>query len=213
VDKIRLVIADDHPLILAALAGLLRTDEGFEIVAACTQGSEALEAVRRHRPDVLVIDLRMPGVSGLEVVRKLAAEGLQTRTVLLTAMIDDGEMMEAVRLGVNGVVLKAMAAASIVQCVRKVHSGEPWLERRSVSRALEKLVRRVDGVREIAGLLTPREMEMVQMIGRGLRNKEIAGEMSITEQTVKVHLSHIYAKLGVDGRLALLRYAEDKGLL
>lgn len=210
---IRLVIADDHPLILEALAGLFRSEEDIEVVAACTQGIEALEAVRRHRPDILVLDLRMPGLSGLDIVRTLAAEKLKTPTVLLTATIEDSEMLEAIRLGVNGVILKEMAPASIVQCVRKVHAGEPWLERRSVSRALEKLVRRESGAREIAGLLTPRELEMVRMIGRGLRNKEIASEMSISEQTVKVHLSRIYAKLGVDGRLALLRYAEDKGLL
>jgi two-component system, NarL family, nitrate/nitrite response regulator NarL len=210
---IRLVIVDDHPLILEALAVLFRSEEDFEVVAVCTQGLEALEAVRRHRPDVLVLDLRMPGVSGLDVLRTIAAEKLPTRTVLLTAMIEDGEMLEAVRLGVSGMILKEMAPASVVQCVRKVHAGETWLEKRSVARALEKMVRRESGAREISGLLTPRELEMVRMIGRGLRNKEIASQMSISEQTVKVHLSRIYAKLGVDGRLALLRYAEDKGLL
>jgi len=210
---IRLVLADDHPLILQALASLLRPEEGFEVVAACGHGVEALEAVRRHRPDILVLDLRMPGLSGLDVLRALAAEKLATRTILLTAMIRDDEMLEAIRLGIKGVLLKEMALASVVQCVRKVHAGENWLEKRSVARTLDKLMRRESGARDAAGVLTPRELEMVQMIGRGLRNKEIASQLSIGEQTVKVHLSRIYAKLGVDGRLALLRYAEDNGLL
>ena len=210
---IRLVLADDHPLILEALANLFHHEDGFEVVAVCTRGAEALKAVRQHRPDVLVLDLRMPDKSGLDVLREMAGEDLPTRTVLLTAVIEDGEMLEAFRLGVGGVLLKEMTSASVVQCVRKVHAGESWLENRSASRALEKLLRREEAAREYSGHLTPREQQMVRMIGRGLRNKEIAAQLSISEQTVKVHLSRIYAKLGVDGRLALLRYAEDKGLL
>jgi two-component system nitrate/nitrite response regulator NarL len=210
---IRLVLADDHPLILEALENLFHSRDGFEVVAVCKNGAEALRAVRRHRPDILVLDLRMPDKSGLDVLRELAGERLPTRTVLLTATLEDSEMLEAVRLGVGGVVLKEMASASVVQCVEKVHAGETWLEKRSVSRALETLLRRESGVREIAGILTPRELEIVRMLGRGLRNKEMAAQLSISDHTVKVHLSHIYAKLGVDGRLALLRYAEDKGLL
>lgn len=210
---IRLVLADDHPLILDALAGLLRSENGFEIVAACASGAEALKAVRQHRPDILILDLRMPDQNGLEVLRALAGENLPTRVILLTATIEESEMLEALRLGVCGVLLKEMASASVAQCVRMVHAGERWLEKRSAARMIEKLARREGGAREAATLLTPREHEIVILIGRGLRNKEIAARLTIREQTVKVHLSHIYAKLGVDGRLALLRYAEDKGLL
>ena len=210
---IRLVLADDHPLILNALAVLFRSQEGFEVVATCGDGTEALQAVRLHRPDILVLDLQMPGKDGLDVVREMVGEGLPTRTVLLTARIEDGEMLDAIRLGVGGVVLKEMPPASVVQCVRKVHAGEIWLENRSAGRVLDKLVRQESGAREAAGLLTARELEIVRMLGRGLRNKEIASRLVISENTVKVHLRNIYAKLGVDGRLALLRYAEDKGLL
>lgn len=209
---IRLVLADDHPLILEALENLFHVQEDFEVVAACTRGAEALRAVRQHRPDILVLDLRMPEMSGLDVLREMAGERLPTRTVLLTATIEDSEMLEAIRLGVGGVVLKEMAPGSVVQCVRKVHAGEPWLEKRSVTRVLEKLMRE-SGARESASTLTARELEIVRMLCRGLRNKEIASQLSISEHTVKVHLSHIYDKLGVDGRLALMRYAEDKGLL
>jgi DNA-binding NarL/FixJ family response regulator len=219
--SIRIVLADDHPLILEALAGLLRAEDGFEVVAACANGAEALKAVRRHRPDILILDLRMPDLNGLDVLRALTGgdpdddpgDDLPTRTILLTAAIEESEMLEALRLDVYGVLLKEMASASVVQCVRVVHAGERWLEKRATTRMLEKLVRREGVAREAAALLTPREHEIVTLIGHGLRNKEIAVRLSIREQTVKVHLSHIYAKLGVDGRLALLRYAEDKGLL
>lgn len=210
---IRIVLADDHPLILDALANLLRAEDGFEVVASCASGAEALKEVRRHRPDVLMLDLAMPDQDGLAVLRAMSGEGLPTRTILLTAAIEDSEMLEAMRLGVGGVVLKEMASSSVVQCIRKVHAGELWLEKRSAASVIEKLARRESGAREAAALLTSREQEIVRLIGRGLRNKEIAAHLAISDQTVKVHLSHIYAKLGVDGRLALLRYAEDNGLL
>ncbi|HEX3128145.1 MAG TPA: response regulator transcription factor [Thermoanaerobaculia bacterium] len=210
---IRIVLADDHPLILDALVNLLRAEDGFEVAAICANGAEALDAVRRHRPDVLILDLRMPGLDGLAVLRAIAGESLPTRTILLTAEIQESEILEAMRLGVRGVVLKEMASGSVVQCVRKVHAGELWLEKRSAANLIEKMARREEGASESMALLTSREKEIVILIGRGLRNKEIAARLSIGEQTVKVHLSHIYEKFGVDGRLALLRYAEDKGLL
>jgi len=127
---IRLVLADDHPLILTGLEYLFRPEEGFEVLASCTCGADALKAVRRHRPDVLVVDLRMPDMSGLDVLRELAREGLTTRSVLMAAAMYDGEILDSLRLEVGGLVLKEMPANSVVQCVRKVHAGEPWLERR-----------------------------------------------------------------------------------
>jgi CheY-like chemotaxis protein len=110
--SIRLVLADDHPLIVEALASLFCAEEDFEVVAACTDSAQALQAVRLHRPDILVLDLHMPGKNGLDVLREIAGERLPTRTVLLTAKIEDEEMIEAMRLGVGGVVLKEMARAS-----------------------------------------------------------------------------------------------------
>jgi DNA-binding NarL/FixJ family response regulator len=208
---IRLAFSDPHPLVLEGLGHVFRSQEGFEIVASCRTAAEALRALQRHRPDVLICELRLPDKSGLALLEEIAAEGLPTRTVLLTASIGDGEMREALRLGVGGVVLKDMPAQSVVQCARKVHAGEPWLENRYVARVLHKLARRES---EVPGfkLLTSRELEILPLIGRGLRNKEISSRLSITGHTVKAHLSHIYAKLGVDGRLALLRLGEDKGL-
>ena len=210
---IRLVLADDHHFILDGLESLFRLEEDFQVVARCTNGEETLQAVRQHRPDILILDIRMPRKDGLAIAREIQSERLPTRIVLLTAELDEDQLLEAVRLGVQGIVLKEMAPQLLVQCIHKVHNGGQWLERNSTKLALEKMLKRTDGAREMANLLTAREIDLIRMIAKGLRNKEIAGRLFISEGTVKVHLHHIYEKLGIDGRLALLRFAQDKGLV
>jgi DNA-binding NarL/FixJ family response regulator len=210
---IRLVLADDHPIILDGLEVLFRMEQDIQVVARCVNGEEALQAVRQHRPDILILDIRMPGKDGLAVLREMRDEDLSTQVVLLTVALEEEETLEALRLGVRGVVLKEMAPQMLVQCVRKVHAGDQWLERRSVGRALEKLLSREAGAREVAGVLTPREIEVVRMVAAGFRNKEIGDKLSISEGTVKIHLHHIYEKLHLTGRLELARYAQDKGLV
>ena len=209
---IRVVLADDHPIILDGLEVLFRMEHDIQVVARCVNGEEALQAVRQHRPDILILDIRMPGKDGLAVLREMNDDDLPTQVVLLTVALDEEETMEALRLGVRGVVLKEMAPQMLVQCIRKVHAGEQWLERRSVGRALEKLLWRETGTREVARVLTPREIEIVRMVAAGLRNKEIADRLSISEGTVKIHLHHIYEKLHLNGRLELALYAQDRGL-
>lgn len=211
--SIRLVLADDHPLVLQALDILFREQKGFDIVAACHGGREAVQAIRELRPDVAVLDLHIPGGSGLDVLREIAADRLPTKMVLLTAMIEDEDMLEALRLGVSGVVLKDLPSLSIVQCVKKVLSGERWLEMRSTSRVLEKLIHPHDGSHQEPSSLTERELEIIRLLGQGLRNKEIASRLAISTNTVKVHLTHVYDKAGVEGRVALMRYAEQNGLI
>jgi two-component system nitrate/nitrite response regulator NarL len=210
---IRLVLADAHPLILAGLQHVIHREDDFHVVACCRDGEETLEAVRKHCPDVLVLDFRLPGKDGWAVLRELAQEAPAVRVVLLTATLDVDEALEACRLGVGGVVLKEMADHLLVPCIRKVHAGERWIERHSISRALEKLLQRETGTRELAKRLTPREREMVHWVVCGLPNREIAEKLSISEGTVKLHLHHIYKKLQVPGRLALLQYAHAQGLL
>ena len=211
--SIGLVLADDHPIILDGLDHLFRQEEDFKVLARCRDGEETLQAVRKHRPDVLILDLRMPGKDGLAVLREVRKEKLPTRVVLLTAEMSDAEALEAIRLRVNGVVLKEMAPQLLVKCIRKVHAGGQWWEKRSLGRAMETMLRREAGEREIAGVLTPRELQIVRLVASGLHNKEIADKLTISEGTVKIHLHHIYEKLHVDGRLELTLYAQDKGLV
>lgn len=210
---IRLVLADDHPLILDGLEQLFRVTPDFEVVERCVSGDEALRAVERHRPDVLVLDIRMPGMNGLEVVREIRARRLATQVVILTAALDESELLGAMRLGVGGVVLKEMAPRLLVQCIRKVNAGERWVENRSMREALERMLHREAGAQEAAGLLTPREIELVRMVAQGLRNREIGNQLNITEGTVKAHLHNVYKKLKVENRVDVRRYAEDKGLI
>jgi DNA-binding NarL/FixJ family response regulator len=209
---IRLVLVDDHPIVLQGLQQLFERHDDFEVMACCPDGSTALEAVEQHQPDVLVMDLRMPGLGGLDVLRALAASQSRCRTVLLTAIVRDAEVMEAVKLGVRGIVLKESSPDVLIDCVRRVHRGEQWIERETVTRALQRVLDRESAEREAGETLTPREIEIVRMVARGLRNKAIAERLSISEGTVKVHLHNVYEKLGVDGRLELVLCAQQKGL-
>jgi DNA-binding NarL/FixJ family response regulator len=168
--------------------------------------------VDRHRPDVLILDSRMPVLDGLEVLRILARQGSPVPVIFLAESAEEDLIRDAIELGARGVVFKEMPTSTLLQCVRKVHAGEYWLERRSASQALGKMRRREAAGRELAEVLTPREQQVLQLVCRGLRNKEIAGHLSISESTAKVHLQHIYEKLHVKGRLALLRHAGVSGL-
>jgi len=211
--RIRLVLADDHPIVLDGLEQLFSTEADLEVVARATSAEGAVRALEEFRPDVLVLDLAMPGHDGIWVMEQAAARKLQARIVLLTAHVDEQNLLDAVRLNVAGVVLKEMAPRLLVECVRKVHAGEKWLEKHSVARAMDRMVRREDELQRLSRLLTPREMEIVRLAAEGLRNKEIADRLTITEGTVKIHLHHIYEKLGVTGRPQLILYATRQGII
>jgi two-component system, NarL family, nitrate/nitrite response regulator NarL len=210
---ITVVTADDHPLLLDAMENLFRLQKDIKVVARCLDGDEAVKAVRRYKPDILVLDIRMPRKDGLGVLREMKKENLPTRVVVLTATLEEEELSEAIRLGVRGLVLKELAPKLIVQCIRKVHAGELWLEKHSVSSALEKLLKREAGRNEAVQMLTSREIEIVKQAAAGLRNREIAKKLFISEGTIKVHLHTIFEKLGVRSRLELSLYARDKGLV
>ena len=138
---IRLVLADDHPIVLDGLALLFASEGDFEVVARATNGDEALQAVRELQPDILVLDLRMPGKDGLVVLREMQREASATKTVVLTALEND-DVLDAISLGAGGIVLKDMAVALLVQCVREVHAGRKWIERSIAGRALGRCRRR-----------------------------------------------------------------------
>jgi len=210
---IRLILADDHPIVLHGLEQLFESHPDFQVVACCNDGDSTLAAVRAHPADVLLLDLRMPGRTGLDVMRTMAAEQLPCKTVLLTAALTDADAVEAVRLGARGVVLKESEPDTLLESVRRVHMGEQWLDQDSMSRAFDRVVQRETASRDAIRLLTPREIEIVRMIAQGLRNRAIAERLSISEGTVKIHLHNIYEKLNVDGRLALVLFAQEKGLV
>jgi two-component system nitrate/nitrite response regulator NarL len=204
---IRLVLADDHPVVLAGLAEIFRAEADFEVVACVRDGEQALAALREHKPDILVLDLRMPFKDGLAVLREMQHEALTTPVVVLTAA-EGEDVFEAIRLGVRGVVMKDMASNLLIDAVRKVHAGGTWIERDSAGDALDRLLGRDARTDSFSNLLTPRELEVARLTAKGLSNKVAAEKLSITEGTFKLHLHHVYEKLGVDGRMALVRYLE-----
>ena len=211
---IRLVLVDDHPIILHGLQRLFEREADIEVVRTCLKIPEAVEAVRSIEPDVLVLDLKMQDGHGLDVLRALATNGRKCRTVVLTAAMRDDELAAALELGVAGIVLKESPPGSLIDCVRKVHRGETPVDVEALARAADSGRPRtlpVPGERLPA--LTPRETEIVRLVAQGLRNKELAQRLSITEGTVKIHLHNIYDKLGVDGRLELVLAAQHKGLV
>jgi DNA-binding NarL/FixJ family response regulator len=202
---IRLIVADDHPLVLRGIEGLFDTAE-FEIVALCGDGVKAMEHIQRAACDVAVLDVNMPGLSGIEILKRVRAEGLPVKIVLLTSNIDDDSLMDVVRDGVDGLVLKEAASDALVTCVRAVCRGETWMDRETMNRALRKLSA------PRPGKLTEREVEVARFVAQGFRNKEIAYRASISEGTVKMHLHNIYEKLGVGSRTELVLHMRDKGL-
>ena len=209
---ITVVLADDHPLMLRGLQGLLSSEVDFQVVAQCVNGEEALRSIRIYQPDLAVVDLSMPQRDGLSVSRELNREKLRTRIVLLAASIDQHQMVEAHRLGVRGVVLKEMAPRLLLQCLRKVYAGELWIERRAVARALDTLLQREAAAREIGSILTTREAEIARLVACGLRNRPIAQRLLVSEATVKTHLHNIYDKLNVESRGQLILYCTERGI-
>lgn len=209
---IRIILVDDHPIVLHGLEQLFERAGGFEVAATCRDGGEALAAARRGG-DVMVLDLRMPGQSGIDVLRTVQTEKLGCRVVLLTAALRDAEAAEVVKLGARGLVLKESAPDVLVTCVRKVQQGEQWFDRATMARAFDRAVRSGASGTPTGAALTPRELEIVRMIAQGLRNREIGQRLQISEGTVKIHLHNTYEKLGVDGRLELLLYAQERGLI
>lgn len=210
---IRLVLADDHPIVLEGLDQLFGRHEDFRVVGHARDGEQAIEVVRASQPDILLLDLAMPVKDGLTVLRELSGDRLDTKVVLLTAALDEADVLQAVRLGAAGVVLKEASADHLLGCLRRVQAGEKCIDDETLMRAYDELLKRERSVREAASVLTARELEIVRMVAQGHRNKEIADRLSISAGTVKIHLHNIYEKLKIDGRVALVLYAQEKRLV
>jgi len=213
VAEIRLLIADDHPIVLAGLRGLFEDTQGFQVVASCRDGLTAVESIEKLAPDVAILDLRMPGLTGIEVLRELRKKGLSTRVVILAATIDELDAVDAMRLGARGLILKEMAPTQLLSCVRKVHAGEQWIEKNAVGRAIERLIAQTETVSSLRTLLTDREMTVMKLVAEGMSGKDAAEKLGISYGTVKSHLHSIYGKLGVKGRVGLMNYARQRRLV
>jgi DNA-binding NarL/FixJ family response regulator len=208
---VRVAIADDHPLVLEGIESVLELTPNIRVVARCSDGIAAVEAVRTHTPDILVLDLNMPRMDGLGVLKELYESSSITKCILLAASIDDNQVLTSLRLGVAGILLKELAPTLLVQCIQKVHAGESWLETRSAARVLDGLLRREHDTE--AGVLTPRQRQIVQFVGTGMRNKQIAQRLRVTEGTVKIHLRDIYRRLDIGSRVELALYARSRGMV
>jgi DNA-binding NarL/FixJ family response regulator len=195
-----LVLADAHATVLDAIEQVFEGELDLEVVARCHDGVQTLRAVHSHQPDVLIVDLHQPEMDGFDVLQALNKKGAATRVVLFTARIDEDEVIEAIRMGVRGFVLKQMKPHVLVPCVRKVRRGDYWLETHSIARALDKIVQHEEALRWMRDGLTLREIEIAEMVVAHLRNKEIGDKLNITEGTVKSHLHNIYKKLNLAGR-------------
>ena len=201
----RILLADDHPMIRTALEALLRGTD-FDIVATSATGEEALKDIARVEPDLLLLDLQMPGGTGMDVIRTLNSAGTKVRIIVLTAGIDDASLAEARALGVRGLVLKSSDPAYLLECLEKVKSGGTWIDPEVQARIDELSGTLAAGPRPS---LAPRERQLIRFVSKGLRNREIAKELGVTEGTVKVYLHAVFEKLGVSSRTELAVRADE----
>jgi RNA polymerase sigma factor (sigma-70 family) len=201
------VIADDHPIVLSGLQTLINKDRMFQVVAACSDGISALNKIRETHPSLAVLDMSMPGLTGIEVLRALEKDNCKTRVVFLTALPSDDQILEVLSRGARGLMLKETAADDLLECLRSVSAGGRWLPKQVVDGALEREQKRNAEVNSIENTLTSRERELVLLVAEGLSNKEVARKVGVTEGTVKIHLHNIYKKLGVANRTTMAALA------
>jgi two-component system, NarL family, nitrate/nitrite response regulator NarL len=210
---ISIVIADDHPIFRAGLQRLLETEPDLRVVGEARNGVEALERVARLTPDILLLDVSMPELDGLETLRHLAQETLRVRTILLTAAIESVDMTTALRLGALGVLQKTSTPDLLFRCLRAVMRGQYWVGRDVVRTLVQALAEATRGNGAMnPATITPRERDVVAAVARGATNKGIAQSLGVSEQTVKNHLSSIFDKTGVSSRLELALYAQREHL-
>ena len=201
---------------------MLALEPDFEIVAQAQDGKQVLDVLQQHEPDILLLDLKMPGLDGLGTLQKLQSGKHRTRVIVLTASEDKNEFVQAMKLGTSGIVLKQSATELLIKSIRKVHAGEIWLDSHTTAAVMRQFA--TGGEETPAGvapsssrerersLLSQREREIVALVAQGFKNKEMAEKMFISEQTVKNHLHNIFDKLGVSDRLELALYAIHNNL-
>lgn len=211
---VRIVLADDHQVVRQGLRSLLEAEPDFQVIGETGDGLEAKLLVERLKPNVLVTDLMMPGLNGLELARQIASRHSTTRVVILSMHANEAYVMEALRNGATGYVLKESGAPDLILAVRAAASGQRFLSPPLSERAIESYIQKAEGgAVDSYETLTPREREVLQLAAEGHSNAEIAARLSISPRTAETHRGNLMRKLGLQGQTELIRYALRKGVL
>jgi DNA-binding NarL/FixJ family response regulator len=204
VRRASVLVVDDHALVRTGVANIISQEPDLQVVAEAANGQEAVDAYTRHRPDVTLLDLRMPVMEGVEAVRQIRAIDPAARVIVLTTYDTDEDITRALKAGAKAYILKDIAAAALIACIHDVLAGKTYL----APSAAAKLAERVTQVQ-----LTPRELAALRSLADGRSNKEIAAALGISERTVKTHLAHLFEKLGVTSRTEAIKVATRRGLV
>jgi len=202
--KSTVLVVDDHALLRTGVANIINQEADLRVVAEAGNGVEAISAFEQHHPDVTLLDLRMPIMEGVEAVRQIRERDPRARVIVLTTYDTDDEIARALKAGAKAYVLKDIAADDLIGCIRDVLAGKTYLAPAAAAKLAE-------GVTRVQ--LTPREIATLRLLADGKANKEIAGELSISERTVKTHLGHLFEKLGVTSRTEAIKVATRRGLV
>lgn len=205
-DPIRVLIVDDHAVVRQGLKAFLRTQDDIEFVGEAANGEEAIGQVKVLEPDVILMDLVMPGMDGITTMKRLREGGTEARVIVLTSFSEDAQVVAAVKAGASGYLLKDVSPQDLIAAIRGVHSGEAQLHP-SIAAKLMQEVAEPSTARQKADALTARELEVLRALARGMANKEIAVELGVAEKTVKTHVSAILRKLQVADRTQAALYA------
>jgi DNA-binding NarL/FixJ family response regulator len=213
-DKITILIADDHGILREGLRGLLEEYDDLVVVGEATTGTQAVEQTKALRPRILLLDLIMPEMGGVEVLEALAAEDLPTRTIVLTGADDDDLLARSIQSGAMGYLLKDAASSQLVDAIRKVAEGGCWLPPDLTAKLFKGIAKKPQGEDAARfSLLTAREVEVLKLLGEAKTNAEIADQLFISEHTVKVHVSRVLEKLALSSRSEAVRFAIRSGLV
>ena len=212
-DTIRVLLVDDHAVVREGLRNFLALQDGLEIVGEASDGNEAIEQAQRLEPDVILMDLVMPGLDGIGAMRQLRARSPASRVIVLTSFLEDERVLPAIQAGAAGYLLKNVAPAELARAIRAAHAGEAIIDPTAAARLVQAIADDARPRIEEPERLTRRERDVLELIARGQSNKRIALELGISEKTVKTHVGHLLAKLGVTDRTQAALMAVEEGLV